>query len=161
MLTDPEHKIFTFSLGILILCEDDFSTDHDIWDELVINECNFSFTYEKIIDPLTTISWNQDAPKISSIRYNEINNITLLGASLSFQYQTSESWKSPNSQIIIFINDNQNPITTYLENSGTQLHTVTLDVLSLLSVTVDYVNFSIQLYIGDTFGENNEINFRT
>ena len=159
LLTDPEHKIFTFSLGILILCEDDFSTDHDIWDELVINECNFSFTYEKIIDPLTTISWNQDAPKISSIRYNEINNITLLGASLSFQYQTSESWpsKSPNSQIIIFINDNQNPITTYLENSGTQLHTVTLDVLSLLSVTVDYVNFSIQLYIGDTFGENNEI----
>ena len=156
---DPEHKTFTFSLGILILCEDDYSDDEDVWDELVMNSCDFSITYEKIINPLTTISWNQDAPKISSIKYNETNNITLLEASINFQYRISESWpsNSPNSQIIIFINNNQNPITTYLENSGTQWHTVTLNILPLLSVSVDDVNFSIQLYIGDTFGENNNI----
>jgi len=159
LLVDPEHKTFIFSLGIIILSEDDYNNDEDIWDELIINSCDFSFTYEKIINPLTTISWNQDGPKISSVKYNETNNITLLGASLTFQYRISEPWpsRSPNTQIIMFINNNQNPITIYLENKGTQIYTVTFDVLSLLSVAVDYVNFSIQLYIGDTFGENNNI----
>ncbi len=160
VLSTDNHQ-FKIIIEIRIHCEDNIVTNEaDRFDSIYINEVNLSFTYVNRVNALTKASWNQDGPTFSSVKYNETNNITLLGASLTFNYRISESWPtsdSPNTQIIIFINNNQNPITTYLEKATTGWRTETFNVMPLISVGVDYVNFTIQLYLGDTFGLNRPI----
>ena len=152
---DPEHKTFTISLGMRILCEDNYNWDYDVFNELRIKNCDFSFTYEKIINKITTTSWNQVGPTFTSVKHNATNNITLIDATLRFDYTITQLWPtsiSPNAQIIIFINNNQNPITLNLERVETGWNREEYNIKSLISVSADYVNFTIQLYIPDEFG---------
>ncbi|MFW9820242.1 MAG: hypothetical protein ACFFE5_11590, partial [Candidatus Thorarchaeota archaeon] len=59
---------FTITLGIDIYCEDnEYNVDIDRWIRLAIKSFNLTFTYEKKIDQFTSVSWNQNADKISDI----------------------------------------------------------------------------------------------
>ena len=55
---DPNH--FGITLGIDIYCEDNYDQgDLDNFYSLLIKSVNLSFTYEKKMDQLTSVSWNQ------------------------------------------------------------------------------------------------------
>jgi len=44
-----DFQNFTVTLGIRIWCEDNWVSDQDIWDDLLIKSCNLMFTYERKI----------------------------------------------------------------------------------------------------------------
>ncbi len=155
---DPEHKTFILSLGILVLSEDDFDTDQDIWDELIINYCDFSFTYEKIIDPLSGVSWSQEGKKISDLSDEYYVQVT--GAIVNFCYKIDQDWptsSSPNSEIRILINNNPHAETIKLINANYDYQNASAIGLNVLALITEEVNFSIQIYMRDEFGLNETI----
>ncbi|MFX1276458.1 MAG: hypothetical protein ACFFBP_07475 [Promethearchaeota archaeon] len=158
---DPNHNTFTVSLGILILSEDNYGSDTDQCDSLRIKDFDFSFTYIKKMNQLTTVSLRQDGSKISDVKLNKSNNIHIEDATLKFSYRISESWvtsESPNSELRMYINDVQYTETINLDTMTTgwvlAKGGIGYDVTSLISPAADYVNLSLQLYIGDNFGLN-------
>ncbi len=157
---DPGHDNFTIIVGIEISCEDDFtSTDFDDWDELRIQSLNLTFTYEKKIDQLTSISWDQNGVKPNDIITNpyEINE-----AILNFKCMINDTWSkdSPNSEIVIKINEIQHSESIALSDvNDTVFKNASLngfDVTSLIKKNED-INLSIEVYIADDFELNKTI----
>ncbi len=145
--TDNRH--FTITLGIRIWCEDNWANDDDIWDALYIKSFNLNFTYKKIIDQLTTVSWNQIGNKISG------ENIQITGATINFKYKTDKSWISsaPLSEIRILINNKKYSETIKLSsatNSFQEARSGGFDISSIISKDVE-ISLSIQLFLADTF----------
>jgi len=150
---DPGHDEFAIIVTMEIRCEDDQTgTDWDDWEELRIKSLNLTLTYEKNIDKLTTLSWyqDQDGEKIPS-------NYDIENATLNFQYKIDKDWAtntgSINSEFRIIINDNQLGETVKLNTASTSYQEIKsggFDVTSFLSAD-QYVNLSIQIYIGDNF----------
>lgn len=152
------YQNFSIIIGIDIFCEDNCHTDRDTWNRLSIHHLNLSFSYEKKIDKLSSISWNQDAEKISNnISIKAYNRYEINNARLNFSYKINKKWPeiSSNSEIRIFLND--------------QLHTKTLNLLNDVNESIqktsfnihdlitDDVNLSIQLYLADDFELNDTI----
>ena len=55
-----DYRNFTITLGIQIYAEDNYPNyDWDTFRRLLINNFSLSIDYEKKIDPLTSVSWNQ------------------------------------------------------------------------------------------------------
>ncbi|MFX1239166.1 MAG: hypothetical protein ACFE8P_15805, partial [Promethearchaeota archaeon] len=163
---DPAHSTFTLTLGMYIVCEDDFSMDHDRFNYLRINQCNFSFTYERLIDQTTSMSWRQDGPTFSSVKFNATNNISIVSANLNFEFKISEIWPAniaPNAEIRFSVNDYMHDEVIYLEEATTSWQSARFgmgyDVTNLISVGSNFVNFSIQLYMGDEFSLSDVISF--
>jgi len=175
MLTVPEESLiffltsvlnndnynFTVTLGIRIWCEDNWVSDDDFWESLVINYINLTFTYEKKIDQLTSISWNQDTDKPDDI--NEISNDTIVDkAILNFKFKTNDTWTSlsPNSEIQILINGiKHSESINLLEKSNTSYQEAKsggFDITYLIEADKN-INLSIQLYIADNFKLNRTI----
>lgn len=143
---------FTIILGIDIFCEDNCHSDQDYWEELRIKDFSLNFTYEKKIDKETTISWNQDAKKISEdIKEDSYNYFTVDEAILNLSYLSSPKWPeaSPNSEIRIILNGKTHNVPLKLINVSETPQDISLDVAYLIN---DDVNLSIQLYIADEFG---------
>jgi hypothetical protein len=159
--SDPGNDNFTIIVGIEINCEDDYTgQDYDDWTELRIKSLNLTFTYEKKIDKLSSISWNQNAAKPNDIC--DVNEtITVNEALLSFKYKVNETWltESPNSEIRININDNKHSETIKLSSATTNLEDAKpggFDVTYLIDKNKN-INLSIQLYIADDFKLNSSI----
>ncbi len=156
---DPGHDNFTIIVGIEINCEDDYTgQDYDDWTTLRIKSINLTFTYEKKIDKLSTISWNQDADKP-----NDISNDTVVvnEALLGFKYKINENWpySSPNSEIRININNNKHSETIKLSSATTTYQDAKsggFDVTYLIDEDKN-INLSIQVYIADDFKLNRTI----
>ncbi len=154
---EQDYFHFGITLGIDIYCEDNYNAlDRDTFSSLRINSFNLSFTYEKKIDKFTSVSWNQDADKISSLS-NE--TIVINQALLNFKYMTNETWpsSSPNSEIRILINDNQHSETIKLDTASGSFQVAKSGGFDVTSLITDDVNLSIQLFIADDFGLNRTI----
>ena len=151
-----DFRNFTVTIGMRIWCEDNWYTDQDRWDDLLIKSCNLTFTYEKKIDRFTTASWNQIGNTISG------ENIEITGGNLKFQYKIDQLWpvaSSPNSEIRFFINDNSLLETTKLSSATTNFQeakTGGFDVTTLILKDVN-ISVSIQVFIADTFALNQNI----
>lgn len=153
---DPGHDNFTIIVGIEISCEDDYTgTDYDDWDELRIKSLNLTFNYERKIEKLSSISWNQEGDKPS-----DISNDTIVvdEAILNFKYKINETWPetSPNSEIRIYINDNKHSETIKLSSANTTFQDAKsggFDVTYLIDEDKN-INLSIQVYIADDFKLN-------
>ncbi|MFW9876000.1 MAG: hypothetical protein ACFFG0_23100, partial [Candidatus Thorarchaeota archaeon] len=148
---------FTITLGIDIYCEDnEYGVDEDRWDSLIIRSFNLTFSYEKKIDQFTTVSWNQDADKIS-----DLSNDTVIvnKALLNFKYKIDKDWvnSSPNSEIRVLINKNNHPETVKLSTATTSYQEVKIGGFDITPLIIDDVNLSIQVYLADEFGLDRNI----
>ena len=147
---DIDHSNFTITLGIDIYSEDnDNSGDHDDWDSLMIKTCNLTFTYEKKIDPSTTLSWNQKGNTLDA-------SVQVTDAKFFFKYKVNNTWPSsaPLSEIIFSIDDksyDEGIIKLTSANTSWQDAKVGgFDVTSLIS-TGDNITVSIEVFLKDTF----------
>jgi len=154
---DPYH--FGITLGIDIYCEDNYNqADRDIFYSLLIKSVNLSFTYEKKMDQLTSISWNQIGNAING------SNIEVTKANLNFDYKISENWSetlSPNSELRVLINNISHIETIKLSSASTTFQEAKVGGYDILDITPPYVNlsFSIQVILGDQFGLNRTVTF--
>ena len=155
-ILSSDFQNFTITLGMRIWCEDNFVSDRDIWNALLIKSCNLTFTYEKKIDRFTTASWNQIGNTLSG------DNIEITGGNLRFKYKNDPLWpvgSSPNSEIRFLINNNSLLETTKLSSATTNFQEAKpegFDVTSLLLKDVN-ISVSIQVFIADTFALNQNI----
>ncbi|MHA1986792.1 MAG: hypothetical protein ACW98D_09150 [Promethearchaeota archaeon] len=153
---DPTH--FGITLGIDIYCEDNYPfADLDEFDSLLIKSVNLSFTYEKKMNQLTTVSWNQNADMINGTRIN--STVEFTQANLNFNYKISEDWTdaiSSNSEIRVLINNIPHTETIKLSSATTNFQLAKIGGYDLLEIVFPYVdiNFSIQVILGDEFGLN-------
>jgi len=151
-----DYQNFTVSIGMRIWCEDNWVSDRDIWDDLLIKTCNLTFTYEKKIDRFTTASWDQMGNSLSG------ENIEITGGNLRFKYKTDQLWpvgSSPNSEIRFFINNNTLLETVKLSSATTNFQEATpggFDVTTLMLKDIN-ISVSIQVFIADTFALNHNI----
>jgi len=148
---------FVITLGIDIYCEDnEMGVDIDRWDAMIIRNFNLSFSYEKKIDQLTTISWQQTGDQITG------ENTRISNAILNFDFKTNTTWPSsasPNSEIRVFINDKQLPESIKLSRAELTLEPAfdgMLDVTSYISKDID-ISLKIQLFLADEFGLTEDI----
>ncbi len=151
---------FTITLGIDIYCEDnEIGVDVDRWDELIIRSFNLTFTYEKKINQYTSVSWNQDADSVNSLRRNENETVIVDEAILNFKYKSDQNWTSisPNSEIRILINDNLHPETVKLSYANDSFEDAKPEGFDVTPLITDYVNLSIQVFIADEFGLDHNI----
>ena len=170
MITVPESSLITFltsvlsydyvdfniTLGIKVWCEDNRGTEYDDWDYLVINYFDFSFNYEKNIEQLNTISWNQDGDIIPS-------NYNIENATLNFKYKIDKDWLeytgSLNSEFRIIINNIQHSETVKFSNGLDTYQDAKsggFDVASYLTPGEE-VNLTIEAYIADKFNLNSTV----
>ena len=151
-----DYQNFTVSIGMRIWCEDNWISDRDIWDDLLIKTCNLTFTYEKKIDRFTTASWDQMGNSLIG------ENIEITGGNLKFKYKTDQLWpvgSSPNSEIRFFINNNTLLETVKLSSATTNFQEATpggFDVTTLMLKDIN-ISVSIQVFIADTFALNHNI----
>ncbi len=166
MITVPESSLITFltsilsydyvnfniTLGIKVWCEDNRQIEIDDWDYLLINNFNLTFTYEKKINQLTSISWNQYGDKPSDISGNPI---VVNEAILNCKYKVNDTWpsSSPNSEIRIIINEGQHSETIKLSSANDSFQDAKaggFDVTYLIDEDKN-VNLSIQVFLADNF----------
>lgn len=154
---DTDGFNFTITLGIDIYCEDnELGVDIDTWNSLIIRSFNLTFSYEKKIDQLTAISWEQVGNTITG------TNVQVTNANLTFNYKIDRLWPeldSPNSEIRILLNNNSHSETIKLSEATTSFQTAKeggYDVTSLILSNVN-VTLSIQVYLADEFGLDQNI----
>ncbi|MHA2283507.1 MAG: hypothetical protein ACXAC5_21915, partial [Promethearchaeota archaeon] len=148
---------FTITLGIDIYCEDnEYNVDIDIWRALIIRSFNLTFTYEKKINQFTSVSWNQNADKIS-----DISNDTVVvdEALINFKYKIDQNWttSSPNSEIRILINENLHPEVVKLSTATTSFQEAKIGGFDVTSLVIDDVNISIEVFLADKFSLDRNI----
>jgi len=148
---------FTITLGIDIYCEDnEEGVDIDTWNSLIIRSFNLTFSYEKKINQLTAISWEQVGNTITG------TNVQVTNANLTFNYKIDRLWPeldSPNSEIRILLNNNSHSETIKLSEAITSFQSAKeggFDVTSLILSDVN-VTLSIQVYLADEFGLDQNI----
>ena len=148
---------FGITLGIDIYCEDNYdSADRDTFESLLIKSVNLTFSYEKKIDQLTSLSWSQEAQEING------TNVEILKSNLKFKFKINELWPislSPNSEIRIYINNRIHSETIKLSNANTTFQEAKEFGFDLLEITFPYevINFSLQVFLADEFGFDNII----
>ncbi len=143
---------FGITLGIEIYCEDNYNqADRDNFYSLLMKSVNLTFTYEKKIDQLTSLSWRQEAQEING------TNVEILRSNLKFKYKINELWPasiSPNSEIRIYINNRQHSETIKLSNANITFQDAKEFGFDLFELTFPYevINFSLQVFLADEFG---------
>lgn len=142
---------FTITLGIRIYTADNFGTyDNDEFHELLIKSVNLTFSYEKKIDQLTYISWNQIGDKVTG------DNIEITSAILNFEYKIDQIWpetRSLNSELRIFINDFLYERKIRLISFNTSFQEIGLDGFDVTALILKEVNISVsfQIFLADEF----------
>jgi hypothetical protein len=150
VLRHDNHN-FTITIGIDVDCEDNYpGYELDVWYSLLIKSCNLTFTYEKIIDQATSISWNQIGNTING------TSVAVTEAILKFEYKIDQLWPtslSPNSEIRILINNRQHAETIRLSTASTSYQDAKEDGFELSAITLPYENItlSLQVYLADEF----------
>ncbi|MFX1398359.1 MAG: hypothetical protein ACFFAS_15115 [Promethearchaeota archaeon] len=152
------HRDFKLILGIEIFCEDNYGQDDDQWDDLFFQNVSLTVEYEKVIDPLTTVSWHQDSDPLDTL-IGENETIEVTAANLNFTYRTDRDWTiitgSLNSFIEIDISGSTIGEKILLSNSATSDQEIKpggFDVTSLVSQVDQWINLSITVSIRDRFG---------
>jgi hypothetical protein len=148
--TDNSH--FTITLGIKLHIEDNLASywDLDNFDEMLIKYVNLTFSYEKKIDRLSSIYWNQIGASLNG------NNLEVTAATLNFKYKMDPNWISsltPNSEMRILINNYESDINLYLNSMNStfqDLETGGIDVTSFILRNIN-ITLSFQIFIADNF----------
>jgi hypothetical protein len=154
VLNTDNHN-FTLTIGMRIWCEDNFPQDSDWWKLLRIKSVNLTFSYEKKIDKFTTLSWSQIGCRINDL---SLYKVDLVDANLNFKYKLDNPWPSslsPNSEIVIFVNNVEMLETIKLIDSNFSIFFQEaklggFDVSSFISEE-ENISISIQLYLADEF----------
>ncbi len=143
-----DNHNFSIILGIDAYCEDNYPTyDRDTFYDLRIKNFSLSFTYEKKIDQLTTVSYEQTGDVVTCT--------TVTNASMSFDYKIDSLWTSasPNSEIQIIINGKKYSETVKLADFTTSDQTVEYYGVALKDLLTPNLSVAVkfQLYIADEF----------
>lgn len=149
-----DNQNFTVILGIDIDCEDNYGqADRDTYYSLLIKTCNLTFNYERKINQLSSVSWNQICEKISDISNY---SVIVTDARLNFKYKINETWSnsSPNSEIQILVNNNKHPETIKLSTATSSFQEAKMGGFDITNLITDDVNLSLQAYIADNFALN-------
>ena len=154
-----DYKKFRIFIGMRIWCEDNFAQDADNWRLLAIKSVDLTFTYEKEIDKLTSISWNQIGNKIT--RNIAGSTIDITDANLNFKYKIDKNWTelSPNSEIRVYINNKLHSETVKLSKAWSEFRDIKsggFDVKEIVSKE-ENISVSVQVYLADTFTLNETI----
>ena len=150
VLENGDFQNFIIVLGIEYNCEDNCSTDLDEFTEAYIKSCNFTITYVKKIDQLTSISWKYLGNQIDS----QGGLVDITDAKLYFDYMIDKFWPtnlSPNSEIKIIINEQEHIETIKLSRAELNFKNAKeggFEVTKLIPNN-DKINVSIQLFIAD------------
>jgi len=151
---------FTISLGINLHIEDNLASYYDLdnFDELIIKFVNFTFTYEKLINQYTSISWNQIGNPIVG------ENIKIIDANLNFKCKVDPYWSetiSPNSELRILINNNELDRDIKLGDINATFGIISLEAEDLKPYILTNVNlsFSIMIFLADKFALDQIITF--
>ena len=155
-LFERDNFNFKITLGIRIKCIDNFNYDRDRWDSLRIKSCNLNFTYEKIINQFTSVSWKQEGNTISG------DNVFITDANLKFKHKINESWPeilSPSSELRILVNNNSHTETINLNLLNANFQEAKQEGFDITYLILKDINItlSIQLYIADEFLFNRSI----
>ncbi|TFF95360.1 MAG: hypothetical protein EU547_07615, partial [Promethearchaeota archaeon] len=152
VLKSDNHN-FTLTLGMEFYCEDDWGTDWDNFDEVYIKECNFSFTYRKLIPKYSSVSLNQITDKFPG------DNVEILDAKVRFNYSINHPWPenlSPFSEMRISINNNTLPRTILLKDFNTTIQDLEFNVKPYI-VKNKTIYFSLEIFMGNTFNYDENI----
>ncbi|TFG01318.1 MAG: hypothetical protein EU542_07115 [Promethearchaeota archaeon] len=155
VLKTDNHN-FTLTLGMEFYCEDDWSTDWDYFNEVYIKECNFSFTYQKLIPKYSSISLNQITEKIPG------GKVEILDAKVNISYSIESSWPenlSAFSEFRISINNNTLPRTILLKDFNTTFQQLELDAKSYI-IKNKSIYFSLEVFIGNTFNYDENVTIK-
>ena len=153
---DPDYSNFTITLGIDIYCEDNFGTDRDTFEDLLIKSFNLTFSYKKTVEKFSSVSWNQEGNTISG------DNTHVSDANLKFNYTINQDWPtslSPFSEIRIIINNNQHPETVRLSSANASWQEAKVggfDVSNLI-IKGENISVSLQVFIANTFSLDSNI----
>ncbi|TFG08339.1 MAG: hypothetical protein EU539_02580 [Promethearchaeota archaeon] len=141
---------FSIILGIQVWCEDNGApTDHDEFENLYFKNMSLSLTLDKKISKFSSITWKYEGDKIKS----EGKKIDIKDASLNFDYKINKKWASeisPNSEIKIYINDDEHSETVKLTEAEISLEDLEddFDVTELIPDDEE-IELEIQVFIAD------------
>lgn len=162
---NTDYQNFNITIGIMIFSDDNWPTDWDYWNDLLIKDFSLTFMYERKIDQFTTATWIGTGEKLSSVIGNrtDILNIQVLNATLFYSYKIDSPWPtiSPNSELRTFVNNK-----TLVETIKLRYATDTLqeakpggyNVSSLVTSVDENITIGIQVYIADNFAFADVIN---
>ena len=147
---DPNHSNFSITIGIDVYCEDNRGTDRDTFNALIINSLNLTFSYEKVINQFTTLTWNQISEQVIG------DNYQIIGGNFNFKYKIDKIWTSsaPLSEIRFFINEKLYSEETIklstINTTFTEAKSGGFNVLSFLEKNIN-ISIAIEISIKDNF----------
>ncbi len=152
VLENGDFQNFIVTLGIEFNCEDNQVTDLDEFTAAYIKSCNFTISYVKKINQLTSASWKYLGIKID----NKGGVVKVTSAKLFFDFKIDKAWvtdSSPNSELRMVINELEHTETIKLSNANLTLDPARengFDITRLIPA-YDEINISIQLFLADEF----------
>ncbi len=163
-----DNHNFSISVGIDIYCEDNvYGADIDYWKSLIIKSVNFSFTYEKKINQLNSVSLTSTSNALNEDNYINLHpgspSLTVNTASFNFIYSINREWpiSSPNSEFRYYINDIAHTETTKLSNGLITWQNASINDFNILNLIQkdENISLTLQIYLADNFllGENIQI----
>ena len=155
-----DHHNFSITAGIDIYCEDNvLDADVDYWKSLIIKYLNLSFSYEKKINQLTSVSLTSTGNALNETNYINKHpgspSLTLNYATFNFKYAINREWliSAPNSEFRYYINNIAHTETTELSNgliTWQNASTNGFNVLDLIQKE-ENISLTLQIYLADNF----------
>ena len=141
---------FSLIVGIQVWCEDNEGGDDDEFTDLYLKNLSLSLTFDKKISKSSSISWIYEGKEIKS----NGKKVEIKDASLNFDYKINNKWQSeisPNSEIRIFINDEEHSEAVKLTEVETYFDEIKEDGFEVTDLIPDdeEIELEIQVYIAD------------
>jgi len=152
VLENGDFQNFIIILGMEFNCEDNCSTDLDEFTAAYFKSCNFTISYVKKINQLTSASWKY--------RGNQIENkggvVKVTDAKLFFDFKINKAWltnSSPNSELRMVINELDHTETIKLSIANLTLNPARENGFDITRLIPAYeeINISIQVFLADEF----------
>ncbi|MFX0005641.1 MAG: hypothetical protein ACFFAV_02815 [Candidatus Hermodarchaeota archaeon] len=158
VLENGDYQNFLIILGMEFNCEDNCSTDLDEFTGAYFKSCNFTISYIKKINRLTSASWKYLGNPID----NRGGAVEINYANLQFDYKISKEWSedlSPNSEIRILINDNEHTESISLKFAEENFKPAKIGGFEIgyLIPNNEEINLSIQVFLADKFNLKDDI----
>ncbi|MFX1400896.1 MAG: hypothetical protein ACFE8V_06575 [Promethearchaeota archaeon] len=152
ILVNGDYQNFIIALGIEFNCEDNFWTDLDEFTAAYIKSCNFTISYVKRINQLTSASWKYLGKQIN----NKGGTVRITDAKIYFDYKIDKLWPtnlSPNSELRIMINKLEHTETIKLSTAGLTFNSAKENGFEITRLIPPYqmINISIQMFLADEF----------
>ncbi|MFX1496753.1 MAG: hypothetical protein ACFFBH_04430 [Promethearchaeota archaeon] len=152
VLINGDFQNFIITLGMEFNCEDNQITDLDEFTAAYIKSCNFTISYVKRINQLTSASWKYLGEQIN----NKGGIVRVTDAKLYYDYKIDKLWSSnlsPNSELKILINDLEHDETIKLSSAGLTFNSAKQNGFEITRLIPPYerINISIQMVLADEF----------